>query len=337
MDLAVGGLQMSSALDLPLELTTPHVSDSLLWFVPLSPRTHWETIVTAIVPATALASSALIILSFCAGAILPFRHRVCTKWATQWFFPLFAALILVPVRQPRSCSARVLFIFWVLFSMLIQTVIQSAMTSYVTHPSYPQSIHSEEELAASGMTCATVDQAASFYRKVKRANSPEITKTCSPYLECIHRLLCERDIAMLASELNFRYTSGADMKIGARYAFAPLPIAVNSAYRMVAFAKHRLLASLVNHKIQQVIEGDLISATMRRQMQKDRQDYTWCPTAFIKDSGSQAKILVFMAFRFQYLIMVACSLIVFAAELLHAKVSTVILRHRLKAHRHRRQ
>jgi hypothetical protein len=158
-DIAIGNMNYEAENILQFEFTTPHYTDTNTWYVPRAvQRPRWIVVPGVFVVSVWLLLFFTIILfamvmrylSGCLSLGFPQvrKHRsilrcLCISWSVVLGVP-------VPV-IPLGNPLRVLFFFFVVFSMAINNVFQSSITSLLVDPGFEHQIDTFEELTESGL------------------------------------------------------------------------------------------------------------------------------------------------------------------------------------------
>ncbi|KAJ9574684.1 hypothetical protein L9F63_008145 [Diploptera punctata] len=135
----------------------PHLFYDIHWYVPC-PKQYIRhgNIHKAFKPSLWLLLLSVFILS---TLITVFIHKTVKADPSKYneisygFYSIWAILTSVSVpRMPASNKLRILFMMWVLFSMIISTVFQSFFTSYLIEPGTEKQISTLKEILNSNLT-----------------------------------------------------------------------------------------------------------------------------------------------------------------------------------------
>lgn len=157
--IAIGNMKYEPDDIRRFDFTTPHYTDTNIWYVPrASQRSRWIVITRVFVVSVWLLLFLTIILSSivmrylngCLSLGFPQdgKHRSILKYlCISWSVLLGVPVPVTPLGNPF----RVLFFFFVVFSLAINNVFQSSITSFLVDPGFEHQIDTFEELAESDL------------------------------------------------------------------------------------------------------------------------------------------------------------------------------------------
>ncbi|PNF43003.1 hypothetical protein B7P43_G09569 [Cryptotermes secundus] len=157
--IAIGNMKYDSDNSLQFDFTTPHYTDTNILYVPrATQRSRWVVISRVFVVSVWLLLFLTIILSsimmrYLSGCLsLGFpqdgKHRSILKYlCISWSVLLGVPVPVIPLGNPF----RVLFFFFVVFSLAINNVFQSSITSFLVDPGFEHQIDTFAELADSDL------------------------------------------------------------------------------------------------------------------------------------------------------------------------------------------
>ncbi|XP_049799649.1 glutamate receptor 2 [Schistocerca nitens] len=205
-DVAFGGLRFSQRRARITDATAPHARDALVWFVPRPRREPgWKTVVV-VLPCSVWSSVAgSYLLASLSLWLLAWRRRWRMRDLSTFRSPcgslLSALLVLlgfsVP-RKPTNLVMRLVFLAWVLYSYQVNSIYQSGLISSLVHPGFEGVVSTEEELAQSGLSLATLPAVALVYSRVVGTAGPPVSINCSSLRACVERMVARADVAVLA-------------------------------------------------------------------------------------------------------------------------------------------
>jgi hypothetical protein len=154
-DIAIGNMKYEEDNNFQFDFTTPHYTDTSIWYVPrAAKRPMWIVVLRVFVVSVWLLLFLTIILSSLMlrylslgfpqdGKHLSILECLCISWSVLLGVPV----PVIPVGNPF----RVLFFFFVVFSMAINNVFQSSITSFLVDPGFEHQIDTFAEITESGL------------------------------------------------------------------------------------------------------------------------------------------------------------------------------------------
>jgi hypothetical protein len=215
-DVAICGLYYVCHLSNEFECSMPYIFDETLWYIPCpKPFPHWMSL------------SRVFNVSLWLVFILVYIIYSCLIWVsvtlsnmqgnsehsyisiTKCFLNLWAIILGVSVydKIPKMTIIRASFLLWVIYSLALNSVYQTFLTTFLVDPGLSHELSTVEELLQSGIELGiptTVDTVL-----------PELTSSryfrhafCTDMSMCFHRLAYEGNLAVLSSRYNTEYDEG---------------------------------------------------------------------------------------------------------------------------------
>jgi hypothetical protein len=212
-DVAMCSVYYVCHLNNDLECSTPYVFDETLWCIPCpKPIPHWLSLTRVFEPNLWL----VFILSYVIYSPLMWISVTLNNMQgnkelpytsiSKCFFNLWAVILGVSVHDkvPNKTVIRTSFVFWVLYSLVLNTVYQTLLTTFLIEPGLEHEISTVNELLESGMEMG-------FPRTIDTV-LPELTSKryfrhtfCTDMSLCFHRLAFEGNFAVVCSKYNTEY------------------------------------------------------------------------------------------------------------------------------------
>jgi hypothetical protein len=205
-DVSVGLLVVRGTL--PVEVTIPHHWGQLSWYVPCGSKyPRWMSIsrmFSASVWVSVLMSVALSV------PIITFLGRVSDdsiyKTQSNTFSNTWAAILSVSVSaMPQKWPLRCFFISWICYSLAVDTVFQTYLTSFLIDPGIMPHVRNVEELAHSDMKVGFSDLDSVFYENKTDAQSLEIMEKRVKCGTCFLWAMKYKNISILTSNLVYSF------------------------------------------------------------------------------------------------------------------------------------
>jgi hypothetical protein len=158
-DIAIGNLKYEADSSLQFEFTASHYTDTNTWYVPralqcprwiIVPRVFAVSVWLLLFLTIVLSALVMRYLSGCLPLGLPQddkHHNILKYLCMSWSVVLGVPASVTPLRNP----SRVLFFFLVIFSMAIDNIFQSYLTSFMVDPGFEHQIDTFRELAESDL------------------------------------------------------------------------------------------------------------------------------------------------------------------------------------------
>ena len=158
--IALGGFPKNSLLYSYLDTTNPYYILTYSWYVPCSVKhPRWSSIFRILSVELWLVLIISIVIAAISSTLVG-RYSCTSEWQgyetlTSSFTNLWAVILGVSVStMPRAPSLRSLFLAWVCFSLVFNTVFQAFLTTFLIDSGYITPIQNMDELFASGIRLA---------------------------------------------------------------------------------------------------------------------------------------------------------------------------------------
>jgi hypothetical protein len=218
---------------------------------------------------------------------------------------------------------RVVFLAWVLYSLAINTVYQTFLTSFLVNPGFEKQISTEDEILSSGIKFG--------YHPVTELTNTELSglryrnrQKCSDMNFCISRMAHERDFAVLIVRLFADYMTSVEyVDTDGKPLFCHLDETFSTLFLAMYLQEGSPLLDRFNQIIMRVLSAGLIDMWWRDLVYVDRLAAAQDVTA---DAGDYS-VMLLTHFQSAFIMLIlgfVCSILVFLAEL--SCSSTVIPR-----------
>lgn len=215
-EVAICGLYYVCHLSNGFECSMPYVFDETLWYIPCpKPFPYWMSLsrvfdvsLWLVFMLVYLLYSTLIWVSVILNNMQGNMKHSYTS-ISKCFLNLWAVILGVSAydKIPEKTIIRASFLLWVMYSLALNSVYQTFLTSFLIDPGLEHEISTVEELLESGMELGiptTVDTVL-----------PELTSSryihhtlCTDMSLCFRRLAYEGNFAVLCSRYNTEYDEG---------------------------------------------------------------------------------------------------------------------------------
>ncbi|PNF21457.1 hypothetical protein B7P43_G13529, partial [Cryptotermes secundus] len=215
-EVAVCGLYYVCHLSNGFECSMPYIFDETLWYIPCpKPFPHWMSLsrvfdvsLWLVFILVYVIYSTLIWVSVMLYNMQGNVQHPCTS-ISKCFLNLWAIILGVSAydKSPEKTIIRVSFLLWVMYSLALNSVYQTFLTSFLIDPGLEREISTVEELLESEMELGiptTVDTVL-----------PELTSSrywrhtlCPDMSLCFRRLAYEGNFAVLCSRYSTEYDEG---------------------------------------------------------------------------------------------------------------------------------
>jgi hypothetical protein len=258
-----------------IECTTPYIFDETLWYVPCAqPNPRWTSLSRVFKPSLWLGFIlGYIIVSVLIWAIVKASNVVATVGneiltytnLTKCFLNLWAVILKISSTEdiPQNTVVRVVFLLWVVYSLAVNTVYQTFLTSYMVDPGQQHQISSVDELLDSRLDYGMVDTLEALLPDLK-AQRYKRRQICDDIEVCVRRTALKGDYAFLHSKV------GTDYAAAVRYVdsngdplFCHLDEIFSRQYITTTVQKGSPMLARYNDVIQRVIEGGILDQWWR--------------------------------------------------------------------------
>ena len=275
-DLALGALYYRCHItgDV-IECATPYIYDELIWYVPCAqPNPRWSSLSRVFKLSLWLGFIfGYITVSVITWAVVQISNSIVTAEneistytnMTKCFLNLWAVILGVSATEniPQKTVIRIVFLLWVVYSLAVNTVYQTFLTSYMVDPGLQQQMSSVDELLDSGLQYGTIGTFDTLMPDLKSRRYKRL-QICDDIDVFARRLALEGNYAFLYSKISTDYMAAV------RYVdsyghplFCHLDEKFSRQYITMAVQKGSQMLTRFNDVIQRVIEGGLLDLWWR--------------------------------------------------------------------------
>jgi hypothetical protein len=337
-DLAVGGLIISDLLFDLADCLSSYFMSGMKAFVPCpQPVSRLHKISQIFALSAWLGIFFVLVLvsvTFLYLAKPPYKKHIHEtqhyRTVSNCFYNIWAVTLGVPVtEQPRSDKLRAVFVLFVWYSFAVSTVFQTFLTSVLVDPGVEKQISSIDELLSSGLEYGYFadydyfyfgDDSTDWTNAAIRANR----KNCTEQMECIRRVIENRDFVAMDNEILVAYF------VANNYPETPNLLCTMDEYIVVTWhvmclQKGGPFLEIFSEVVRRLVESGLAVKTYTDTV------YSWRLQALSKvdysgsEDYSDSEYFVFSVWHLQiaFLILMvgfSCSLFFLIFEVLHAKL-----------------
>jgi Ligand-gated ion channel. len=209
-DIGAAGLWYKCDLIGEVECLTPHMIDTIQWYVPCAkPNPRWTSL-TRVFKASLWIGFLLVyvIVSIIMWIIVKINNAIRKdKLENQAYDGIvkcllnFWAIILEESASnypPDILSIRTVFLTWVLYCWAVNNVYQTFLTSFLVDPGLQHQISSEDEMLSSGIEYGVFPGTAAHVRDLTSSRYPDV-QTCYTVKPCLDRVAFKGDFAFVFS------------------------------------------------------------------------------------------------------------------------------------------
>lgn len=216
-DIAVGGLPLTPPFIDTGDYSAIYSRTEFVWLIPCARRLHgWRNIFRIFSSTLWLCVFLSISLAACiihclAKCTLSFKTPGTERYLdmSESSYKIFAVFLGTSVSSiPRTTPLRVFFLAWIGYSLAINTVIQSFLTSFLVRSDMEEQVSSFNDILNSGMEYGFTPQYDIFFSMAGTSHEKDVLgdrKNCGYEKRCLHRVAHKRDFAMLFSKVNYDY------------------------------------------------------------------------------------------------------------------------------------
>jgi hypothetical protein len=269
-EVAICGLYYVCHLSNGFECSMPYIFDETLWYVPCpKPFPHWTSL------------SRIFNFSLWLVFILSYVIYTCLIWLSvklsnvkgniehsyisyisisKCFLNLWAVILGVSVydKIPEKTIIRATFLLWIMYSLALNSVYQTFLTTFLIDPGFEHETSTLEELLQSGMELGiptTVDTVL-----------PELTSShyfrhtfCTDMSVCFHRLVYEGNLAVLCSRYSAEYDGHKYIDSNGKSQLCHLQQTFSLQFVTMTVQKGSLVLDKFNRIISHVTEAGLMN------------------------------------------------------------------------------
>jgi hypothetical protein len=259
-----------------IECTTPYIFDKIIWYVPCAqPNPRWTSLSRVFKLSLWLGFIlGYIIMSVLIWVIVKVSNMAATVGnesltytnLTKCFLNLWAVILGVSATEdiPKNAVIRIVFLLWVMYSLAVNTVYQTFLTSYMVDPGQQHQISSVDELLDSRLDYGMVDTLEELLPDLK-AKRYDRRQICDDIEVCVRRAALKGDYAFLHSKVSTDYMAAV------RYVdsngdpmFCQLDETFSRQYITTTVQKGSPMLARYNDVIQRVIEGGILDQWWRQ-------------------------------------------------------------------------
>ncbi|PSN45722.1 Ionotropic receptor 208 [Blattella germanica] len=266
-DIAFGEVYYRCHLEEKIECTISYMYDETNWYVPCAqPIPKWKSLSRVFKISLWIGFiTGYIIVSILIWGVVRASNKVAKPGnesttyinLTNCFTNLWAVILGISATEdiPKKTTIRMVFLLWVMYSLAVNTVYQTFLTSYMIDPGLQHQISSEDELLESNMDYGFVRtlpvlipdlQAQRYSRK----------QLCADIEKCIRRMARKKDFAVLHSKYSTDYSAYVRyVDSNGNPLFCHLDETYSRQYVTMSVKKGHLLLGIYNRVIKAVIEG----------------------------------------------------------------------------------
>jgi len=269
-DVALGGLYYRCHITDVIECATPYMYDALIWYVPCAqPNPRWASLSRVfklslwlgfIVGYITVSITTCAIVQICNTFATAENESSTYTNMTKCFLNLWAVILGVSVTEniPPKAVIRSVFLLWVVYSLAVNTVYQTFLTSYMVDPGLQQQISSVGELLDSGLEYGIYSSFGSLIPDL-RNKLYERRQIYEDIEGCARRLATKGDFAFLYSKINTDYLTAVHfVDSNGHPLFCHMDENFSSQYVTLSVQRGSPMLTRYNDVIQRVIEGGLL-------------------------------------------------------------------------------
>lgn len=269
-DVALGGLYYRCHITDMIECSTPYIYDALFWYVPCAqPNPRWASLSRVFKLSLWLG----FIVGYITVSIITWAVvQICNTFATaenessayanmaKCFLNLWAVILGVSVTEniPQKAVIRTVFLLWVVYSLAVNTVYQTFLTSYMVDPGLQHQISSVSELLDSRLEYGIYSSFDSLMPDL-RSKLYDRRQICEDIEDCARRLAAKGDFAFLYSKINTDYmTAVRFVDSNGHPLFCHMHESFSQQYVTLSVQRGSPMLRRYNDVIQRVVEGGLL-------------------------------------------------------------------------------
>jgi len=269
-DVALGGLYYRCHITDVIECATPYMYDALIWYIPCAqPNPRWASLSRVFKLSLWLG----FIVGYITVSIITWAVvQICNTFATaeressaytnmaKCFLNLWAVILGMSATEdiPQKVVIRIVFFLWVVYSLAVNTVYQTFLTSYMVDPGLQHQISSVGELLDSGLEYGIYSSFDSLMPDL-RNKLYERRQIFDDIEDCARRLAAKGDFAFLYSKINTDYiTAVRYVDSNGHPLFCHMDENFSPQYITLSVQRGSPMLKRYNDVIQGVVEGGLL-------------------------------------------------------------------------------
>jgi hypothetical protein len=270
-DVAFCAMSLRAKLSLYVDGTKPYINGGIVWVVPCARKNpRWKSILLVFSTSTwflilvAVFISSVVMLCLEKFGLkrqenLKLSYESIIKCLTYAWAVLLG--IAVP-EMPRNVPLRLFFIFWVSYSLAVNTVFQTFVTSHLVDPGMVEQIKSFDEIYETGMKYGFYPGLDLAFQDESDWRAVEIVahrRACNDIINCLKAVYKSTEFAMLTDRLLVSYLnthkfldkSGVPMICTIEYDFI-------ESYKAFLLTKGNHLLEQFNKLIETALQAGLV-------------------------------------------------------------------------------
>lgn len=325
-DIAIGCLWIHPVMIYYGEPTIPYMFSRIKWFVPCpQPTPRVQKIKEMFAPSVFILMALVLILTsvlFWSTARVPNCVSWCDCLQSAW--AIFLSMS-VP-KLPGSSLIRAVFLIYVWYSFLINSVFISFFISFLANPGHEAQIKTMKELAESRLTVYIPDLMNKIFVFTSYKTYFELKlpiKTAETFHESFRRLIDENDVATAGLQMLAEYFAASEGKFGKYGHLCSIDETISFARVTMYFAKGNPLLNRANVVLRRCFESGLVkkysSELMLNTRLKSSAKLLECENMEICKGGHTYFVFTLDHMKYSFTILLvgySLSFVVFFAELI---------------------
>ncbi|KDR23129.1 hypothetical protein L798_15211 [Zootermopsis nevadensis] len=271
-DIVLGGVESRArwGWEEYVDTTISYLSRRMLWYVPCAfKHPRWSSIFRifspqlwlCLVTTLAVISTTVTLVSRCGGA----RSKPRAYWTVTDSLTCAWAVILgvTAPALPRRDAVRVVFVAWLLFSLAVNAIFQSVLTTFLTESGYKSPVEDMDQMLASEIKYGYHPVLDDVYRQSGDAHASTILRnrmSCPVHAICLKWAFTFKNISLILDELSTdeQYASSRLMDENSKPLLCPIDdgVVMHGNHVMMMHVGHPLL-DRINDIIQRVVEAGI--------------------------------------------------------------------------------
>ncbi|PSN45723.1 Ionotropic receptor 207 [Blattella germanica] len=219
-DVAFGGVFYRCHITEDVECAMPHITDRVIWYIPCAESyPYWSSPLRVFSPLLwlVLGSSYFLTVLIFSSLVLANTYnsnskRNVTMCSILQHSGLNMWAVLLGMSETHiithKLSIRTVFILWVMYSLTVNTLFQSYLSSFMLNPGLQKQITTEEDLLKSGLVYGH-DHSIESVLPDLRSSQYSPTVYCDELEDCVLRLARGSAIAVMHSSISIDYMTAA--------------------------------------------------------------------------------------------------------------------------------
>lgn len=292
-DVAVCGMVLDNIRSRSADFTVPHEGLEISWHVPCAkPFPRWASLTRVFTPSLWLGFFLIyVIVSVVMWMVLHIRKTAKREYYMNLetcFLNLWAVILSVSASGSASNRTvlRFIFLLWVWYSLVVNTVYQTFLTSFLVDPGVQDQLNTEEELVNSDLKLG--------FNSYMALHSDEVFTDrykrrviCEDIDQCVERLAVQGDLAFLISKFVGRYKASFKfLRAGGKPGFCCIKDDFSHVWMVMYLQKGSLYldrfnsillrmweAGMVDHWREEIIYTAMLAGSRESAMESDPNFY----------------------------------------------------------------